>query len=833
MSHVALAPLAPFAFAFALATVLLAASHAHGHTTTTTTTAVTDTDTLHWIHGVDISAAISESTGHVVHLNASSGWQRDVVGRSWVTDAPGGVMEHGATTVTPTKAGGGVVVTRTMLHVQGFGTAALQNFTATITDVFLPHSDPSVGGLTWETRVTTPSVQPWRAVVATELTVAPKPKSQASAMAYWLPHNGRSMAEDVLQLRNASDTRPGFVAELGMGYIWAWWHTLKGPTTSMPYPLFLWAGSTAGADAGGGLIVAPRLNDTTLGAMATLNSTALRYSRVYNKQQAGRTTSFTTHLGSLNPPASAAVDARLPVHVRSDDAWRDALRFAMAVSPTYFNSVTPVVEPKTGQPTTLATCGMGVYTCAPASSINISTTVELAGASVLWDASFWWPYIGLGLPPVPDAETEWASNLGGSEQANCSSNTTKGGFVHGQQVSATNIKTHLREMVENGISVPLSYFNLFEFGQNVQWPLPAAVPGCSSNASCWSNSSVMLASELADAILFTSAADKKPSYTWQGAVVLDPGVASFKRFLTEQAQRHTTLLGGDFHGVAIDRTDHTTSFSHTRDDGLSWCGAPCASMLPAWIDASAAVSAAVHYQAAPGSPGSPPTSAPVVLVNYAGSTRMELLEHADGIFSEEGDAILNSIGLSAIAMPAIGWTYPSTGNKTINDAYLQRHLRMGVQPTAPVYGADHSLDDADKDIDLLYRDYGTLFRAIRATRWGTDRSHVISIDPPPASGGPLHNVFASLDPRSSVSPWTVVLALADPAIDSVRITLKLPFGNRPAGCEVQLPGLANDGTARTPEKVVVVSQRRVGRDLLIQLTARLHRGCAVLQCTLT
>jgi hypothetical protein len=427
----------------AISLILLVAGHAHGYTK------AADIDTRHWIHGVDLSAAISDSTGYVVHLNASSGWHRDVVGRSWVTDTPGGVMGHGAITVTPTKAGG-VVVSRTV-HIQGYGTAALQNFTATITDTFLPSaSDPNVGGLTWETRVATPSLQPWRAVVATELTLAPK--SQA-AMAYWLPHNGRSMAEDVLQMRNATDTSPGFVAELGLGYIWAWWHTLKGPKTSMPYPLFLWAGSTTGTDAGGGLIVAPRLNDTTLGAMATLNSTSLLYSRVYNKQQAGLTTSFTTHLGALSPPASAAIDPRLPVNVRSDDAWREALRFAMEVSPTYFNSVTPVVDPKTGQPTTLAKCGMGIYTCAPASSINISTTVELAGASVLWDASFWWPYIGLTLPPVPGTETEWGSNLGGSEQENCSADP--GGFVHGQQVSAAKIKTHLHEMGENGIRYSL------------------------------------------------------------------------------------------------------------------------------------------------------------------------------------------------------------------------------------------------------------------------------------------------------------------------------------------------------------------------------------------
>jgi hypothetical protein len=79
-----------------------------------------------------------------------------------------------------------------------------------------------------------------------------------------------------------------------------------------------------------------------------------------------------------------------------------------------------------------------------------------------------------------------------------------------------------------------------------------------------------------------------------------------------------------------------------------------------------------------------------------------------------------------------------------------------------------------------------------------------------------------------------VLALADPAIDSVLVTLKLPlgkFGNRSAGCAVQLPGLADDGTARAPKKAVVVSQQWVGQDIIIQLTAELQRGCAVLQCS--
>ena len=106
--------------------------------------------------------------------------------------------------------------------------------------------------------------------------------------------------------------------------------------------------------------------------------------------------------------------------------------------------------------------------------------------------------------------------------------------------------------------------------------------------------------ECVDAVLFTSATNKKPSYTWQGAVLLDPGVPSYKTFLVEQAQRHFELLGREFHGIAIDRTDHTSKFSETRDDGVAWCGVPCASMLPAWVDASAAVS---HFTCKPHSLG--------------------------------------------------------------------------------------------------------------------------------------------------------------------------------------------------------------------------------------
>ena len=137
-------------------------------------------------------------------------------------------------------------------------------------------------------------------------------------------------------------------------------------------------------------------------------------------------------------------------------------------------------------------------------------------------------------------------------------------------------------MKESGVTVPLSYFNLFEFGESVTWPLPPATTGCRGITTsadgtggrggitpvpCWTNSSVMLASSgLSKAIYFPSESpppplpsppppppQHRPTYSWQGSIVLDPGVEVFSSFLVEQAQRHFEFLGNAFQGIAIDR----------------------------------------------------------------------------------------------------------------------------------------------------------------------------------------------------------------------------------------------------------------------------------------
>ena len=769
---------------------------------------------LLWVHGENVSLAVDSMIGGLAAVNCSTtGWNRRLdpqLSTSFATDDPSGVMNVVSVEVT---AVGASVVTRRLVTVQGYGTAAMQRFNATITDVFAP--DAVTGGVVWNTTVDTESSQPWRAAIGTRLRA---PAGQPLHPGFWLARNGNG-SDDVLGMQGAA--APPLQAQLGDGF-------LDGASESswpqMPYPLFLWAAGVNDTHRGG-LVVAPSLADTTLGASAQLNSSDLLYKRVYNRLSSAASVSFATHIGALRleDPFATTVDPR----ISGDDAWRDALRITTAVNPQVFTSVAPMTTPA-GQPTTLADVGLGIYTCSDPTDVNVSTTVYGAGATVLWDASFWWPYIGLFLPPVANSTAVWSSNSGGSEEQSCSRHP--GGFAHGGPVTAAEVGRHLDGMSEIGVTVPLSYFNLFEMGENVKWPLPPADPDCAATAAvsptspvrCWNDSSLFIASHFNESVVFVG--DRRvPSYTWQNAIVLDPGTPAYRKFLVEQTQRHFDLLGRSFHGVVIDRTDHTSKFSRGRDDGVAWCGGACTSMLPAWIGAAKEVSAVLHA----GAPaGTLPGQVPIMLVNYAGSTRADLLTHADGIFSESGDGILNSIGLSTIAMPAVAWTYSAT---EVTDATMQRHLRMGVFPMAPVYGADHSIDDSSAAANALYTDYGPLFRSIKAARWGLDRSHVISVDPPPASGGPRHNVFESLTPKSSPAPWIVVLTAADTTVDTAIVTLKLPFGCHAAGCEVQLPGI--QGTEE-PLFVFDPEHRTKSQECLLKLQTRLFRGCAVLLCSL-
>ena len=68
-------------------------------------------------------------------------------------------------------------------------------------------------------------------------------------------------------------------------------------------------------------------------------------------------------------------------------------------------------------------------------------------------------------------------------------------------------------------------------------------------------------------------------------------------------------------------------------------------------------------------------------------------------------------------MPAIAWTYPQDVRPPAAniDRYFQRLLHMRVQPMAPVFGADHAVEEGEA-AQAYYDAYGPLFKRLRGPR---------------------------------------------------------------------------------------------------------------------
>ena len=166
-------------------------------------------------------------------------------------------------------------------------------------------------------------------------------------------------------------------------------------------------------------------------------------------------------------------------------------------------------------------------------------------------------------------------------------------------------------------------------------------------------------------------------------------------------------------------------YNHGRDDGISWCDAPCASQLIAWKSTAKMIGDLIHNKGN------------LYLTNNYQTARMDLLLASDGIFSEaayawnsDGNGLkgggnknhLNAVGLSSMGMPAIMWVYSS--DEILKDVdgphqYFQQRLYMNVNLMAPVYGADHSIAP-DPNVQVYYKMYGEMFKVLRGTIWWLD-----------------------------------------------------------------------------------------------------------------
>jgi hypothetical protein len=250
-------------------------------------------------------------------------------------------------------------------------------------------------------------------------------------------------------------------------------------------------------------------------------------------------------------------------------------------------------------------------------------------------------------------------------------------------------------------------------------------------------------------------------------------------------------------GICIDRMDWLTVYNPLRDDGVSWIdGRPARSLIVSWKETVRKLAAIMHK------------AGKYVYANTM-VARIDCTGSLDGVYDEFGDypSSLNLCALLAVHKPIIGWTRSINTLRPDPDALFQRHLHLGVFPTVPMPGADHTIPE-DRWVDQCYLDYGPLLAAIRGKRWVL-RPHVISV----ANHVALANLFEV--PGGFAVPITFARR-----VDEVSVVLNglLASGEKIVSISALHPGEANAPT---------VSWQSSGNE--VRITVPVNRGCALVK----
>ena len=449
--------------------------------------------------------------------------------------------------------------------------------------------------------------------------------------------------------------------------------------------------------------------------------------------------------------------------VAQEADWRAGLGWMTRHYAAFFNPPNPRVR---------EVAGLGAYS--DWEGALDSAKLKRMGFQVNWKASYDFPYMGMFLPPISDDERY--------------PRLVKGNTTSIQQLS--DYSTRMRRM---GFHV-LNYFNVTEFGATRGMPNepdPSLAP-----ADRWKNVHNFMRDEVADGVLLDLKGRSYPS--WEGCVAMDCGGPKYHAFLLSQARRHIEKLP-DSDGICIDRMDWLRFYNFHADDGQSWRhDQPCRSLYSSWRELMSEMGRMFH------------AADKVIFVN-ALVNRLELLRHVDGIYHEFGHAPddLNGAALACVRKPCIAWTPNENTLKPDPDAYFQRHLYLGVYPTAPLPENDHTIRPSAW-ADLRYLDYGPLFDALRGRIWVL-QPHVISVQ----NGMAKANLFAV--PGGYVVPVTFG-GQAEHVVVQLNHLLNLRSDGVAPLCQVLQPG---------SEKSNPVPARFQDEQLILHVP--LQRGCAMVR----
>ena len=384
--------------------------------------------------------------------------------------------------------------------------------------------------------------------------------------------------------------------------------------------------------------------------------------------------------------------------------WRAGLGWMQERYPAFFNPSNPMADQMAGT-------GAYIYDDPP---FDVEKLRKMA-FKICWTASFDFPYMGMFIPPVGKEET-WKSFVRFSQKDK----------VPRRTVSVSKMDNYCEKMDRLGFKV-LSYFNVTEFGAQIEFPPPE--PIIRNPAELWKNANDFLYGNLKDAILLIPEKQipeknskgevvvktGNPYYTWERGIAMDPGVKSYQDFLMDQASRHVSGLPHSY-GICIDRMDWLRFYNHRTDDQVSWFGGqPVGSLLVSWKNIMQKLDTLFHNHNK------------VIFVNNH-VKRIETLRYVDGIFDEftYAGTSLNTIALLGMNKPVTGWLRNEKDFLPDPDAMMQRYLYLGVFPMAPFPDNDHALRPTPL-VDSILIDYGPLLKQMVGKKWIL-KPHVVKVE---------------------------------------------------------------------------------------------------------
>jgi len=475
--------------------------------------------------------------------------------------------------------------------------------------------------------------------------------------------------------------------------------------------------------------------------LATTPAGAIRFGRTNHRLGGGK-------------PVRFALDL-----VAHEADWRGGLRWMTARYPEFFNPPNPLA---------VRMAGCGAYS-GDENPVEVARLRQMA-FRINWKMSDDFPYMGMFIPPVKNPDERWERSCDEKAPSNKPRWTT-----------CRRLNDYAHYMKTNGFYV-LNYFNVTEFGKNMAGA-PTAQPG---DPELWKDPRALLKYALPGAVLLPGDA------TCYHASVTDCGDPAYRKFLLEQAERHLRWIPDSF-GFCIDRLDWLDRANDKADDGLSWIGGkPARSLCVSWMRLLSQLGPKVH------------AAHKVIFVNpiYA---RLDLLRQVDGIYTEQGNEgrPLNTSAFLGLNKPVLAWSYNETLIQPDPDSFMQRHLYLGIYPTAPYPWNNHCLNP-EPAADKLYLDYGPLLDALRGKKWVLT-PHCVESD------------AAKVNLFEVPGGYTLPVTFADKA-ETITVRVRNVPGLKTARCDAIHPGKG--------KPVPLSGQFKDGE---LKLTVPLVRGCAMVR----